>query len=88
VHSADLLTTPILTAKVASLQKTSQPQPVVPVIRKPKGSSYNLQEKMGLSDDSVMYDEIRVCRYSPFLPSPMFMAGPDSLEEVDEDRSI
>jgi hypothetical protein len=85
----DPLTTPILVAKVADLQKTGQPQPVVAIVPKPKGSSYNLQRKMGLDDDPVKYNEIKVCCYSPFLLAPpTFTAGTDSLEEVDEERSI
>ena len=88
LHSADPLTTPILIAKVADLQKAGPSQLVAPVVPKPKGSSYNLQKKMGLNDDPVKYDEIKVCPRSPFLPWPIFTADPDSLEEVDEECGI
>lgn len=64
----NILTTPI--AKVATLQNTDRPQPVVPVIPKPKGISYSLRKKMGLEDDPVKYDEIKVRCHPPFLPPP------------------
>jgi len=60
VHLVVPLTIPILAAKIADLQKSNQPQSAVPVIPKPKGSSYSLQKKMGLEDDPMKYDEIRV----------------------------
>jgi hypothetical protein len=84
----DPLTTPILIAKVADLEKAGPSQSVAPVIPKPKGSSYDLRKKMGLDDDPVKYDEIKVCLCSPFLSSPMFTADPDSLEEVDEECGV
>jgi len=73
----------ILTAKVVNLQKANQPQPVVTVTPKPKGNSYNPQKKMGLEDDPMKYDEIKVCCRSPFLPPLTFTTDPDSLEETD-----
>ena len=73
MHPVDSLTTPILAARIADLQKANQLQPVTPVIPKPKGSSYSLQRMMGLEDDAVKYDEIRVRPHSPFLPSPSFI---------------
>lgn len=86
--SLDPLTTPILAAKVVDLQKSNQPQPVIPVIPKPKGNSYNLQKKMELEDDPVKYEEIKVCCHSPLLLSPTFIVDTDSVEEADEECGI
>jgi len=76
----------ILIAKVDDLQKANQPQ--LAVIPKPKGSSYNLQKKMGLEDDPVKYDEIKVRCHSPFLSPLVFTADSDGLEETDQDCGI
>ena len=64
MHSTNSLTA--LIAKIAGLQKADQPQLVDLVIPKPKGDLYSLQQKMGLEDDPVKYDEIRVCCRQPF----------------------
>ena len=66
-YSVDSPTAPILAAQVVNLQNTNHSQPIVPVIPRPKGNSYSLQEKMGLEDDPEKYDVIRVRRRSPFL---------------------
>ena len=60
----------LLEAKVADLEKANTPQQTVPAIPVPKGNSYSLQKKMGLEDDSVKYDEIRVCSNLNLLPGP------------------
>lgn len=61
------LTIRILTAQLVDLEKTTQPQETILAIPRPKGNSYNLQKKMGLEDDTMKYDEIRVCPDSPQL---------------------
>ena len=68
LYFVDSLTVPIFTAQVTNLQNTNHPQPIIPVIPRPKGNSHSLQEKMGLGDDPEKYDVIRVCCWSPFLP--------------------
>lgn len=67
-HDVEPLTTRILAAKLVDLEKGNQPQ-TVPAIPKPKGNSYSLQKKMGLEDDTVKYDEIRVRSDLPRLSS-------------------
>ena len=61
-------TTFLLTERVANLERANNPQNDIPMIPKPKGNSYNLQQKMGLEDDPEKYEAIKVCCYSQISP--------------------